>query len=191
MWLVFVFLLLIITGFIFSSVDMLITKIKASIKGFDCDVKISLYWFGILKVLSIKLDKYGINIFGKKIKYNNLKKDMKVLYFEDIVKIIKEFKFKMSNVDFTLKIGAENVFLTSILVVIASTVIARKFQKTKCNKRKIKYRVFPDFNRILIFFEGKLILKFNTREILMILYKNILSKKILNKTSKKYVSIEN
>jgi len=107
---------------------------------------ISLYLFNKIKWISIRLnDKRIQNMYHKmkleKIDIKKLEQDFKL---EDL-KELKCLKPKISYLDLNLKIGVEDVVLTSFIIFILSTVISIILPYTikKYEKSKYHYEIMP------------------------------------------------
>lgn len=188
MWLVFLFLLLILLGIIFSSINITLKRIEISLKDFDFNIEISFWLFKFIKVINIKLDKSWLTVVGKKIRIDKLRKDK--LSFKKLLKFIKDLDFNLSEVDFNLNIGSANATLTILLVVVISTLTTIVLEKNKL--KKSNYKILPEFNKFEVLFKGKIKFKLRTIKILKMWYKYMLYKKSnlkYSKTSEKYISI--
>ncbi len=189
MWLVLLFLLILFLGIIFSKISINIKNIRISDKKVDFQIKIKLYLFYFIKIISIKCNNLGIIIFGKTIPYKKFIKDVK---FENIIKKdfrdltlkkIKTMDLKIDNVNFTLKIGVKDVFITSFLVVFLSTYISTLLMKEtkRINYRKIHYNILPEFNKYELVLEGNTTVSMKTRNLGIFFNTNEHNKKKLEK----------
>lgn len=177
MWIVFL-LFLFVLGIIFSKIKVNIEKIKLDTKGFDFKIKLDFLWFGILKILKLEFNEVGIKFLKKQIKYNRLisesklekiKKDFKF----DIKKIegIEKLKPKIELIKFNLKVGTEDIFITTFLVTVVSVLITEFFRRKikKLDFEKTYYRVLPEFNKNVIYYEGKILIGIKTMNIFKVL----------------------
>lgn len=170
MWIVFLLFTLVL-GFIFSKIKISIEKIKIDIKSFIFKVKVSFLWFGIIKIFNIELNQNGIKIFNKHIKYK------KLINEEKLEKIKRDFKFDIKNIEklnpkvelirFNLKLGTEDIFITTFLVTIISVFITELFRRKlkMINLKKAYYKILPEFNKNEIFYEGKTLVSIKTMNI--------------------------
>ena len=165
MWLVFLFFILI--GIIFSELKITLLEVSKNFK-----VKVSLNFFKIIPVFIIFLRKEGIYFCGKNISYkkfiknekvDELKKNIKEIILDRVrlknkvneqIEILKLVSLKINKINFTLKIGLKDIFLTNEVIVLFSTIIPIYLRNI--NNKKIKYRILPDFNKFKFEFKGKI-----------------------------------
>ena len=152
MWLVFLLFILIL-GIYLSKVEIAFKEIKIQInKSTKFKIKCNLKFFGILKIFSITFNEAGIKIFNKIISYEKIpfKEEINKFKFDieefDISRIINEIKKVNARIDkakFALKIGADNILVTNIIIVFVSTIIALFFRhKTlNFNSKNINYKI--------------------------------------------------
>lgn len=175
MWLVFVFLILIL-GIVFSKIEIIIKKIRINRNEYNFKVKIKFMFFGIIKLVSINLGKNGIELFGKELVYerilnskklNEIKYNIKKFDLKKINHFLKIINLKLSSAKFTLKIGADDIFITSFLVVILSSYITNFFKDKidLMSPQKFNYRIFPEFNKSELIFEGNAVFKLNFKDL--------------------------
>ena len=132
MILVLIFLCIIIILFLFFLV-LLLSSIKLEIKDFELSniteittkdymIKMSINLFGKIKIFSIKLNSNKLKKIYSKSKLGKINlKEIKEIF---TVKDIKNLKLELMYLNMKLKIGLEDVILTSSLVFIISTAIS-------------------------------------------------------------------
>lgn len=171
-------------------VSILLSTIKINIKDYNISnlniekleykFTISLYLLNKIKWFSIKLNKEKILNISKKvhldrINIKKLERDFKI----SNIKEFKKIKPKVSFLHLNLKLGLEDILLTTYLVPIVCTAISMilPFITEEKNIKHIKYEVSPIYNQKNLYY-----LKLNCRiEIKMInllnsmygMYKNI------------------
>lgn len=159
---VFFCIFFILIGTIFSKIKICIEKIEVNINNIDFKIKIGIFLFGFLKIFSIKCNKKGIKILGKFYSYKKLfKHDLNEIIRKLLknikIKKTKKISFKIDFSKFTLRVGTEDMFITVFIVTVLSSIISeflkRKIQKI--NKNNINYKVIPEFNKLMFFYEGK------------------------------------
>ena len=153
-----IFFIILVLGFIFSTLkinikDLIIQKDENN-KIYNCYIKVGIYFFGILKLISIKVFNNRIEFLGKKIYISNIK-SLKII--NTIYKInnngkiklkeLKNLKIQVLKLDFKLDIGFDNVLVTSFLVFFISTVLSFviKDNSKKYNPKKYKYIIKPHY----------------------------------------------
>lgn len=110
------------------------------------EFKISLYLFNKIKWFSIKLNNKKIKNMYKNIKLDKI--DLKKLeqdFKSKDLKYIKTLEPKISYLNFRVKIGVENVVLTSFIIFAISTIISILLPYTikKYDKNKYYYQILP------------------------------------------------
>ena len=181
---VFFCIIFIFLGFIFSKIKISVEKIELNINNTDFRIRIGIFLFGFLKVFGLKCDKNGITVLGKFFSY---KKIFNLEFKEIIIKNLKKKELKMANklnikIDFarfTLRIGAENMFITVFLVTLISSLIPELLKKKirKIDNKNIDYKILPEFNKIEIYYEGRTSLSIKTIDL-----KNVIFNTKNNKT---------
>ena len=133
----------------------------------ELDISLEIYIFNKFKILkkhitknnmqelksSKKLEKLKNKLLSKN-KLEEKRKNVKVDL--DIVKYLNP---KLQNIDLELKLGTEDVVLTSFLIVIISIAISMLLSKAidKYDENKYKYKIIPNYNNknsIKIFLNG-------------------------------------
>lgn len=180
MWLVFLLLILLI-GLFFANVEVDLQSINVTEKNYNFKIIISLKLFGILKILFVKLDRFGIKIFNKKIDIN--KKNIKKID-EKNFKLLKDMDIKLEKVNFIAKAGLLDISLTNILVVLISSFIPFLLNG-RIKRKKLKYQVLPEYNKICLYFKGNFAISIKFYKLIKFYFKNIKSKTEHNK-SKNY-----
>ena len=176
MWLVFLLIILIL-GIIFSKIEINLNELYFNEKSYNFKITVALKLFFIIKVISIKLDKNKILLLGKKLKINKFKIrkiDKKVF------DLIKSFKIKIRKIDFVCKIGAISISLTNFFVVLFSTLFPI-FVKNRVKRENFKFKVLPEYNKLLLNFSGNFIISIKLLTLIKIHFKNIKSKYEHNK----------
>ena len=167
MWLVFLFLILLI-GFWLSRVEICLRNVDISEKNYDYKIDISFKLFGILKLFSLKLDRYGLKIFNKKIPISlkNVRKlDKRSL------DLLKDLSLNLKKVKFVLKIGIIDVGLTNIAIVLFSTIFPL-FIRKRVKPKNLKYEILPEYNKFCIKFNGKIIVSVRLLNLIKFHFKN-------------------
>ncbi len=149
MWLVFL-LALILIGIIFSRVEVDLREIYITDKDYNFKIIISLKLFGKIKVLFLKLDRFGLKLFGKKlnINTNKIKKIDK-----DTFKLLKDLKLDLEKVNFNLKIGLIDLTLTNLAIVLFSSLFPN-LVRNRLKSENLRYEVLPEYNKFYINFKG-------------------------------------
>lgn len=149
MWLVFL-LALILIGIIFSRVEVDLREIYITDKDYNFKIIISLKLFGKIRVLFLKLDRFGIKLFGKKlnINTNKIKKIDK-----DTFKLLKDLKLDLEKVNFNLKIGLIDLTLTNLAIVLFSSLFPN-LVRNRLKSENLRYEVLPEYNKFYISFKG-------------------------------------
>ena len=179
MWLVFLFVLLFI-GIIFSKLEINLSKIYFYEKDYNFNITLTLKLFFIIKAISIKLDKNKILLLGKRLninKYKIRKIDKKIF------DLIKDFKIKIKKIDFTCKIGVIDIGLTNFIVILFSTLFPI-FVKDRVKRKNFKFEVLPEYNKLLLDFQGKFIISIKISRLIKLHFKNIKSRFEHNKNKK-------
>lgn len=186
MFLVFFFFFLIfILGLIFSKVKLVINKLELDNtvckQGYlrDIDGRIKIYLFGIIKILSIKINKTRIKKASIK---NFLNKDKltaiegkiaKNVSFKDI-KEVKNIKINLEKLDMNLNLGTEDVIITSLLIFVISNIVTFIVVKNinKTNKKKYHYIINPCYqNKNVFILDVNCIISIKTVHIINMLYR--------------------
>lgn len=140
-------------------------------KKISSQIVLHMYLFHKIKVLSVPIERFikKANINYKKA-YTDVEKVPKVE--------IRDFKFKISEFDLAMRIGTEDVILTTVLNGIASNAIwiffvftSTFFRKMEFCMNKIKYDVMPIYNRNMIDIKFKCIITFKFVHIISMIYR--------------------
>lgn len=148
------FLLFLILLNLFSYIKIKVKKINISnISDYKYDfiIKCGLYLFNKVKIFEIKIDKEK---FLKSRTINKLKKNIK-FELEKMPKFreIEKIEINLEEINLKVKLGTEDVILTSVLVLLISAttgIILGKFVK-KYEKEKYKYTIQPFYNNRNLF----------------------------------------
>lgn len=180
----FFILLNLILGFVFFKIKVMANNldlelIKKNIRKAEYDVKICLYFWGFIKIGSIRLSngfvkflfiKKSINeIKNSDIYLKNIKPKINKISKRKMVEDFKKINFKLENLKLDLELGTDSVVVTSILIGILSAIISSSMQVyiEKFNKEKYKWKILPNF-------EEKIFINLNAS--LKLSYSPILSK---------------
>lgn len=183
MILVFFIFLFIILGLFFSKISIDICNLKLDNKSAKINaeflIKLKLKLYGLIPILTIKLNEIGINILGLKITYTKIfeSKILEKIFKREIKKVKNNFKIEsikvlkpdLENINLKLSLGTESFLLTTILVFFVSTFLSFSLKNTikKFDKEKYKYIIKPDFEeKNKLFLEMKGIFKIKTSNII-------------------------
>lgn len=151
-------------------------------------IGIGLYFFNKIKYLGINLDKEKIEKMRNTKLYNkmankvilkgkenlkNIMKEKNIKIDKEIIKLIKEADIKVSDFKLNLKIGTEDVILTSFLIAIVSIIISIVLSKSmdKYDEKKFKYLITPIYsNKNMIIIDLNCILYIKLVNIINILF---------------------
>lgn len=129
-----------ISNFEFSNVEKIKTKYI---------VNISVFLLNKIKWLSFNLDKTKIKKMSEKIhlKKIDIRKLEKNMQFEDLKEIIN-IKPKISSLRLNVKLGVEDVVLTSYLIPIICTILAviLPYITKEIDRKNINYKIEPVYN---------------------------------------------
>ncbi|MBP3596071.1 MAG: hypothetical protein J6J60_01535 [Clostridia bacterium] len=179
----FIFLIFIIIGLFFSkvSIDVCNLKLDNNLEKINAEflIKLKLNLYGFIPFIVIKLNEFGIKIFGIKISYSRifssefirkiLKREVSKVKTNFKISSIKVLKPDLENINLNLHLGTESFLLTTILVFLASTILSFSLKNTikKFDKEKYKYIIKPDFEeKNKLFLEMKGIFKIRTTNII-------------------------
>ena len=179
----FIFLIFIIIGLFFSkvSIDVCNLKLDNNLEKINAEflIKLKLNLYGFIPFIVIKLNEFGIKIFGIKISYSRifssefirkiLKREVSKVKTNFKISSIKVLKPDLENINLNLHLGTESFLLTTILVFLVSTILSFSLKNTikKFDKEKYKYIIKPDFEeKNKLFLEMKGIFKIRTTNII-------------------------
>ena len=133
----------------------------------ELDISLEIYIFNKFKILKKHITKNNMQelksskklekLKNKLLSKNKLEKKRKNVKVDlDIVKYLNP---KLQNINLELKLGTEDVVLTSFLIVIISIAISMLLSKAidKYDENKYKYKIIPNYNNknsIKIFLNG-------------------------------------
>ena len=172
----FFFVSVILFGFIFSKVRFCLNKLEIDNTQKDMqtirklDIRIKIYWFGLIKLICIKFDERILKKFTFEDFINN-KMNEKVVKNVSI-KDIKTLKLKLEELKFYSSIGTEDVIITSILIFIISNVITYIVSKNiaKNSTKKYSYAINPCYkNKNIFIFDISCIISMKTVHIINML----------------------
>lgn len=176
------FILLLVIVILLSTISIRTEKLELSNYNksgklqYDFDVYFELYFLNKLKILSLKFDKEKLHKLKLKQKMQNvdfkkMKKDMPKK--EEIKSIVKKLDVDLNTFKLKVKIGTEDVILTSTIVSILASVIGiilgRVIKEYK--EEKYKYEIHPIYeNRNQILLNLNCIIKVKVVHIIFIIY---------------------
>lgn len=158
-------------GFVFSKVAFKIEKLNLNsmnrkitdIYIEKMNIKLQIYIFKYIKIISIKLCKNYFEIFRIKIKYETFFKTYnitnKLEFYRKLYQIyrtikennekinIRKINFKMNSLNMNLNISTENAIFTSFctcsLSMIISLILKKNLFNNKYNLNKYNYKIIP------------------------------------------------
>ena len=180
MWLVFLLLILVL-GILYSKIEISLYSIDITDNTADFNEIISLKIFGLLKILKIRFNKYGIQVLNKRISYKSLlsNKNLKKINKQSL-KTFERLNISFDKVDFKMKLGLIDMSLTNSVIVVFSSVFPNLI-KNRVNMKNLSYEVLPDYKNFCIKLEGKISLSIRTLTLVKIYFKNIKSENEHNK----------
>ncbi len=197
MILVFFFCFIILVIFMIL-IFTIISTIRISINEFETtnlttaklryQLKISFYIFNKIKWFSFKLNNRKINKIFRKMHLDNLdikqlEKDIRLSDVDEILKI----KPKISYMNLDLKLGIDDVILTTYLVPIVSTIIAiiLPYMSKKSDINSIYYKIEPIYNmKNKYYIKLNIVLNIKIVNLLNCIYKIYRNKKFDKRTNK-------
>ena len=197
MILVFFFCFIILVIFMIL-IFTIISTIRISINEFETtnlttaklryQLKISFYIFNKIKWFSFKLNNRKINKIFRKMHLDNLdikqlEKDIRLSDVDEILKI----KPKISYMNLDLKLGIDDVILTTYLVPIVSTIIAiiLPYMSQKTDTNSIYYKIEPIYNmKNKYYIKLNIVLNIKIVNLLNCIYKIYRNKKFDKRTNK-------
>lgn len=197
MILVFFFCFIILVIFMIL-IFTIISTIRISINEFETtnlttaklryQLKISFYIFNKIKWFSFKLNNRKINKIFRKMHLDNLdikqlEKDIRLSDVDEILKI----KPKISYMNLDLKLGIDDVILTTYLVPIVSTIIAiiLPYMSQKSDINSIYYKIEPIYNmKNKYYIKLNIVLNIKIVNLLNCIYKIYRNKKFDKRTNK-------
>ncbi len=154
-----------------------VSNLESSDKfNFDVLFYIELYLFNKIKLLSIKIDKQKLIKMNqktdlKKLMLKNIKKD--TLSKKDIKEIIKKLNLELTKLDLNVKIGTEDVIITSCLIVAIVSLFSIALAKIIKNytQEQYKYNITPIYqNKNKLKIDLNCIIKVKMVHIISIIY---------------------
>lgn len=190
-------------GFIILFVFMIlifiiISTIRISVNEFETtnlttaklryQLKISFYIFNKIKWFSFRLNDKNINKISRKMHLDNLdiKQLEKDISLSDVNEILR-IKPKISYMNLDLKLGIDDVILTTYLVPIVSTIIAiiLPYMSKKNDTNSIHYKIEPIYNmKNKYYIKLNIVLNVKIVNLLNCIYKIYRSKKFDKRTNK-------
>lgn len=181
---IILFLILCILLIIFSTIKIDIRKFKFDNERLDNKLDyyfyIELYFFDKIKIFSLMLNKEKVQRLNQKMNIQNKIKDIDFKKVkrdlpskEDFKKIVKKLKIKIDEFHLILKVGTEDVIITSAIVTgIASAlgIILAKLIKNY-NDEKYRYEIIPVYkNKNMVNLSFDCIIKVKMIHIINIIY---------------------
>lgn len=157
---IFVFIEIIVIGFIFSKVTIEIKECefyydeKMTNEITKLKIEIHIYFFGLIKITSVKLYKNYWEIFNIKIRYKSYKNkgynffdDVKILFKNREYVNLDFLKLKVNNLNLFFSLGTISNNLTVYLIPIVSTVFSILLCKSirRYNEKTHYYKVIPKY----------------------------------------------
>lgn len=158
---VYIFFTFFLVGIIFSKIKIKFQNvhIDGDIKNIQSTylIKFEIYFYGILKIFSLKLNENEVRFLFFKISYKKILnskfyaklKNIDIKEIENRISItdLKNIKFDLENLDMNLYFGVESVLLTSFSIFVISTLIGILVKKTvkKYDEKKYKYMIAPKY----------------------------------------------
>lgn len=175
MWLVFLLLIFLLIGIIFSSVEANLYSINVSERNSNFKISVSWKLFGFFTVLLIHLDKFGMKFFNKKILYKKFMKKLEIKKVnKEVLSFFKGLDIKYKKIYFTLKVGLIDVSLTNIAVVVLSSIVPI-FLKNRVKQKNMNYEILPEYHKLDLNFKGKIIISIKSLTLIKLYLKNIKS----------------
>ena len=171
----FVGIVTIISLFVFSTIGIELEKLEISNINrkkieYNYDAYINLYIFDFIRLAKVKINKKNVN----------KRRFIKNIDFFEISKEIRNFnekkgniKYKVEKLNLILKVGTEDISITSILVFLSSILISYILTNTieKYDKQKQKYKINAIYsNKNLIDLKLNCIIKVKMVHIINVIY---------------------
>ncbi|MCI8353281.1 MAG: hypothetical protein HFJ58_06915 [Clostridia bacterium] len=173
------FLILLVTVIILSTISVRIEKFKASNYNeggklnIDYKVFFELLFLNKLKIFSIKIDKELIDKLKvkekvKKIDFKQAKTNMPSK--KDLKQIVKKLQIRIDKLNLKLEIGTIDIFLTSAIITILASIIGIGLARgiKKYDKERYNYEIHP-------IYQDKNIIKLNLNCIIKVKMVHIIS----------------
>ncbi len=150
-FLILIFLLLLLI--VFSSIKLNIKKFdilyvknenKAEKTNKEILAYLELYLLGIIKIAKVKITKERLKKLKIKGDFKQIKKDIKFVRVNHIVKLLKKVKGKVEKANINIKIGTDSIMLTAYLVAAVASAIGIAFGAT--NAKNSTFSVMPLYN---------------------------------------------
>lgn len=188
---IIIILMLIIIGITASTIKVEINNFEVSnLKKVKAKYKINISTFLLEKIkwISFNIDKAKIDKMIKrmhleKIDIQKLEKDIELQDIKEIINI----RPKISSLKLNMKIGVENVILTSYIIPIICTILAviLPYATKECDRKNINYKIEPVYNNKNIYnIKLHAVLEIKVINILNALYKIYKSKKSNKQSSR-------
>lgn len=123
---------------------------------YDFEIKLGLYLFNKIRIIEIRVDKEKIkkSKIANRLKENLSKKDLK-FELEQMPNLqdIKKINLNLEQIDLKVKLGTEDVILTSILIAFISAILGIVLGKAikRYDEEKYKYIILPFYNNKNLF----------------------------------------
>lgn len=181
---IILFLILFILLIIFSTIKIDIRKFNFNNENTrnQCDYSffIELYFLDKIKIFSLMLNEEKVQKLNQKIDIQNKIKDIDFKKVkrdlpskEDLRKIVKKLKIKLDEFHLILKIGTEDVIITSAIVTGIASVLGIVLAKLikSYNDEKYRYEIIPAYkNKNMVNLSFDCIIKVKMIHIINIIY---------------------
>ena len=148
-FLIFIFCLLLLIAF--STIKLNVKKFNILNNG-DKNTKtnneilayLEFYLLGIIKVAKVKITKERLEKLKIKKDFKQVKKDIKFVKANHILKLLKKLKIKVENADIDIKLGTDSIMLTVYLVTVIASILGIIFGANKL--KESNFSVMPLYN---------------------------------------------
>lgn len=179
------FLFLLLTVLILSTISIRIENLNLSNINLENKLKINyciyfeLYFLNKLKILSLREEKEDLDKLSSKfdlkdkVQKVNFKSMKKNISKEELKKILKTLKIDLYKINLKIKIGTEDVIITSVIITILSTILGAIFARAikKYDSKRHSFEIYPIYqNRNQIKLSLNCIIKVKMVHIIYIIY---------------------
>lgn len=148
----FCVIIILLLMLVFSTIKLNVKKfnimnIKGTLKretGKEILIYAELYLLGVVKIARIKVTKNLLEKLRIRRDVKEIEKEVESFRFGHLIEVIKKFKLKLEKIDLNLKLGVDDVILTSYLVAFISSVIGILIGISEPKKQYFK--VLPLYN---------------------------------------------
>ena len=175
---ILIILLFILCGMISSKIKLFLDDVEINNIAQDnslvkrLDGKLNIYWFGLVKIISLRFDKSILTKYTLEDFINNKANEKIVKAFQ-----ISDFKIldiKLEKLSFISKIGTEDVRITSFVVFALSSFLTFLVSKNikKNTVKNYKYKLTPIYlNKNVFSFKLNCIISVKTVNIIYMLFR--------------------